>query len=104
MPCRGLPEATSTTIVMLLRPVKTTCADTSTRSPICTGRWKSILPTYAVTQYRPDQPAAHANPALSIHSRIRPPLTVPPCPASVGAAMNRRVICPVLAVDGIPPA
>ena len=42
-----------------------------------TGRVKWTLPTYAVTQYRPLQPTAHAYPALSIHSRTRPPLTLP---------------------------
>ena len=49
-PPRGLPEATSTAIVTLDRPVRTSWADTSTRSPTWMGREKSILPTYAVTQ------------------------------------------------------
>ena len=44
-PPRGLPEDTSTTIVMLDRPVSTSWADTSTRSPTWTGRWKSMFPT-----------------------------------------------------------
>ena len=62
---------------MLEVPVWITRAVASTRSPTSTGRVKRTLPTYAVTQYVPLQPAAAAYPALSIHSRTRPPLTVP---------------------------
>ncbi|MBL0004713.1 MAG: hypothetical protein IPP00_12240 [Actinomycetales bacterium] len=37
-PPRGFPDDTSTTIVMLERPVRTSCADTSTQVSTCTGR------------------------------------------------------------------
>ena len=47
---RGGPDATSTVTCIEERPVCTTRAVTSTRSPTSTGRVKRTLPTYAVTQ------------------------------------------------------
>ncbi|KAF1053780.1 MAG: hypothetical protein GAK41_00734 [Burkholderia gladioli] len=45
---------------MLVRPVATTRAFSSTGLPTRIDRWKRILPTLTVTQYRLDQIAAQA--------------------------------------------
>ena len=85
-------DDTVTTTCMLDRPVCTMRARTSMRLPGGIGRRWRTLPTYAVTQYAPAQPTAHAYPALSIHSMTLPAATErPPAAVSAGVARNRRV-------------